>query len=284
MKKHALRRVADGWTVDGKKPETVMQGFKVLHGIFRIAIDERALLENPVQRVKPPSVKAPALIDWTPAQVQRFLAEAGGDPLHDAWLLLFATLTRIGELAALKWTDVNWDAGTITVQRTWSRDEDRHRVIVDRTKTERSTRVVPIPPSIIERLRTVRATRSFDDDGWIIATDQAPMTATRLRSAWNRAVAQTDLPRITPHGAWHSGASTMIVAGVPPTVVQRILGHTNPAFTMHRYVLHQPDDLQDAARILDGLYRGDMELSRVQDAPKVTSIDEKRRKNRQEIA
>ena len=73
---------------------------------------------------------------------------------------------------------------------------------------------------------------------------------------WEAALRASGLPRITPHGARHSGATNLIAAGVPVSAVQRLLGHADGGFTMKRYVHPGEVELSMAMDALEQLHEG----------------------------
>ena len=266
-----IRALVSQWERDELAPETIAIARHVLRSVFRMAMDERGILEDPTRNMKTPSRSNQPLTTWTPEQVSAFLESTAGDPLAYAWALLFATLTRVGELAALQWQD--FDGARITVGRTWGVDMKGRSVVLDRTKTI-AVRVIPLPPHVVTMLEQVHAERTAGDV-WIVSENGVPLMPYQIRSHWARAVKRAGLPSITPHGARHSGATNMIAAGVPVTTVQRILGHTSASMTMNRYVHAREDDMQGAMDTLDALYRGETSINRAKIVPKVVPMVKK---------
>jgi len=266
------RRLVDGWTDQGLSPASVQKGFVVLRGAIRLAIEERGLIESPLVEVKRPPVEDPPIDTWSPKQVEEFLRGTRAHRWGFAFELLFASLLRIGEVTALRWEDIDMTAGLIHVRRTWSRDKNRKQIIVDRAKTKESDRFVPLPAHVIARLARVRAERDWDDGGWVCANRDKPVTPGGLSKQWTTAVEKSGLPELTPHGARHTGATNLIAAGVTASDVQHILGHTDPTFTLKRYVHPKQDGLMSAITTLGALYQGELTLSRAQVAPKVVPM------------
>lgn len=260
---------------DALSVSSIRQGCVVLRGVLDAAVADRHISNSPFTRMKR-ETKAPArsaLVIWTPEQAAAFVSTRADDPYRAAWELMLACLLRIGEVAALRWEDIDPDAGVLRVRRTWTRGLDRRLIVGEATKTAESARVVPVPAHLLALLDQERHARTFDDAGWVCASaDLAPLTPARLRDAWNAAVKASGLPRITPHGARHSGASTLIASGVPVPVVQRILGHTDPGFTLRVYVHPHEDELDAAIATLSALYRGEVSLTSAQSAPKVVPL------------
>lgn len=267
-----VRRLLDRWEREGLSPATVTQARKTLRGALQLARDEGGIQSDPMAGVTQRRTRPQPLVTWSPEQVETFLRFTVGDPFGHAWALMFATCCRFGELCALRWDDIS--GGVVTIRRTWGGGVDYgERVkIVERTKTGQVRRV-PIPADVVAALDQARATSI---SAWIVPRkDGKPMSPNDARRVWRDAVARSGLPTITPHGARHSGATNMIAAGVPVTTVQRILGHSDPAMTMRRYVHPGDEDAAAAAELLGSLYRGEMSVDRARSAPKVVPITKK---------
>jgi integrase len=112
----------DGHSV-GLGARTVAYIHTIISAALRDAVEADLLPKNPCARAKPPTVKqvraaAPELHPWTAAQLAAFLAwSKDNSDLHAAWHVLAMTGMRRGELLALRWKDVDLDAGTVTVRR-----------------------------------------------------------------------------------------------------------------------------------------------------------------------
>jgi integrase len=77
------------------------------------------LVQNPASSASPPRVPAPDIHPPSPAQLAKLFAAAGGtDPdLADFILLAAATGARRSELVALRWSDIDLEAGRLTISR-----------------------------------------------------------------------------------------------------------------------------------------------------------------------
>ena len=270
-----VRELLAEWERQGLKGETQAKGLRVLSGTFDLLVDEGAVLVSPMARIDAPKRERPVIVTWLPAQVSAFLDGQEGEPFGYAWALLFGALLRIGELGTLRWDDID-HAGVLTVRRTWTRDKEERWIIGETPKTAGSARAIPLGPKLLRMLQRERMARAFDDHGWVCAEEgSTPIALGALRRRWEAALRASGLPRITPHGARHSGATNLIAAGVPVSAVQRLLGHASGAFTMSRYVHPGEVELGIAVNALDTLY----EHERVRSAFDLVRWDENARKD-----
>ncbi|WP_165704588.1 site-specific integrase [Mycobacteroides abscessus] len=185
---------------------------------------------------------------------------------EDEALVLFSLLgMRRSEIVGLRWSHIDLDTKTLTVERTVvttsTGTEDKKR-----TKTTGSTRELPLPERAVESLRRVRARYLRDRmasgtawrgeaDGHVFfkpdGTRFAPATADRR---WNRAVNAAGLPPLTLHEGRHTAATLLLLQGAPLAVVAAWLGHANGDVTMRIYAHAQKEAIEAAATTFDGLY------------------------------
>ena len=144
---------------------------RYIHTIISAALaaaveDEVPLLErNPAARAKPPTAKqarSPEMHPWDAGQLGAFLAWSGrNSPLHAPWHVLAMTGMRRGELLALRWRDIDLDAGTIAVRRSVGVVKTRgqpEQLVEGPTKTTRP-RVIDIEPATAAVLRAWKSDR-----------------------------------------------------------------------------------------------------------------------------
>ena len=141
------------------------------------------------------------------------------------WALAFFAGLRLGELRALRWSDVDEDKGVINVSRSW---DDREGEIV--TKSAAGERAIPIIASLRPHLAAQRERCPWWPDGLVLGNSaHEPFHYNglyrRSEAAWKAA----GLERVTPHQARHSFASLLIASGAEVKTVTDIMGHTPSA-------------------------------------------------------
>ena len=82
-----------------------------------MAVKAGALLSNPAQFVSPPRYRSPEMDFYSEHEITQLLLAVKGTSLEALIHLAITTGMRQSELLALKWSDVDWDRNTITVQR-----------------------------------------------------------------------------------------------------------------------------------------------------------------------
>ena len=145
---------------------------------------------------------------------------------------------RWGELAALEWRDVDSERGLITVRKP-KNNEMRH---------------IPMNKSVQEALADHRRRQARDIGGlvpFVFANQQTRRPYVDVRKRLEESLAQAGITRhITFHSLRHTAASNMIMAGIDPETVGKILGHKDPKMTK-RYTHLAPDYLKQSIEKLD---------------------------------
>lgn len=243
-------------------PSTARHTYTVLASALKQAVAWGHLARTPaigISLPRLPSRREQAAKTWSAAEVAHFLAATADSPWHPCWRVLIDAQLRAGELLALRWSDLDLDAAVITVARTLTVGPD-HKIVIGQTaKSPSSHRPVTINPETVAALRRHRAAqleRRLADARWHDADLVFPgghgkrLNPGVLNLALTTAIAAAGLPRLTPHGLRHTGATLMILAGVPLVVVSRRLGHATIAITADVYAHVSQDADRDAADAL----------------------------------
>ena len=106
---------------EGLSARTVRYLHTIIHGVLGQAVKDGLLLRNPADAATPPTAKeakAPEMHPWDAGQLAAFLGWAeGASQNYPLWHLLAMTGMRRGEALALRWRDVDLEAGTVSVRR-----------------------------------------------------------------------------------------------------------------------------------------------------------------------
>lgn len=144
---------------------------------------------------------------------------------------------RIGEICALKWSDIDLNETILhvnkTVQRiTSSNGSKKTKVIITSPKSESSVRDIPLPPHIIDMLGSFKR----DNDNYIISEDRDPVEPRTLQYRFERLLDDADLPQIRFHSLRHIFASNALMLGFDIKSLSEILGHSSANVTLKLYV------------------------------------------------
>ncbi len=259
----------------GLSPRTVRYVHTILHSALGAAVRDGLLSVNPADKADPPSAKAsasPEMRYWTAEQLRAFLDRraAGQDELHVAWTLLAMTGMRRGEALALRWSDVDLDAGRLAVRRAAVLVQTKgqgEEVVIDKPKSGKP-RTVDLDPTTVATLRAHKAAQGTlalslaREDAYVLADLQGRVRhPERFSRRWVAAVkaAQADLedlPAIRLHDTRHTHATILLGAGTPVKVVSERLGHASATMTLGVYAHVMPGMQREAADKLAALVYG----------------------------
>ena len=158
-----------------------------------------------------------------------------GDRYAAAWHLALSGLRR-GEIAALRWSDIDLNSGTIAITRNRLRFGDK--VVEGTVKSKASDRKLPLPDNLAATLKAAKTVQAAAAES--TCADIAVGTHARRGGPSARPL----------HDARHTCGTLMHLEGVPIAVIAAWLGHASSAFTMATCVHSQEPALADAARRL----------------------------------
>lgn len=227
-------------------PKTVNNHLGVLSALFEDAVKWRYCVHNPVRQVKPcRSDRDPESFHyWTAAESDAFL-----DVIRQRrprWYPLFLTALRtglrLGELAALRWEDVDFERGRINVRRSYSHG------VETRPKNGRG-RALPMSPQLREVLLAHRGAAASQERVFLSAEGKL-LDPDRVKHPLWYGTKIAGVRSIRFHDLRHSFASQLVIAGVSLYKVQELLGHQDSKMTM-RYAHLSPEAQADAVQVLD---------------------------------
>ena len=229
----------------GLAPGTVRQ----IHSVLSCALDQAmrwgTLPRNVCKATTPPKPDAEEIKPLDAEQARRLLRTAGGDRFEALYVLAVTAGLRIGELLALRWKDVDLEAGgaTLRVQRTKSTAKSGP---VFTTPKNGKGRSITLTRHAVEALKAHRATQNaerlkagslWQDYGLIFCTHGGkPLDSHNLaRTSFKPLLERAELPDIRFHDLRHTCATLLLSRGHHPKLVQVLLGHSTVALTLDRY-------------------------------------------------
>jgi integrase len=158
-------------------------------------------------------------------------------------MLFTTTGMRRGEVAGLRWTDVDLDTGRASPRR--PRVVVNYDVVVSEPKTAKGRRSLALDPATVAALREHRTRQveqrlavgpRWQDSGLVFTwPDGRAIHPQRFSNWFEQHTRAAGLPRIRLHDVRHSYATAALAAGVPAKVVSERLGHATIAITLDVY-------------------------------------------------
>jgi len=232
---YGLEKWLDGLTRVGSDPpeplaeQTRLHAYRAFFAALRTAHHWRLIEDNPLRAVEPPAPARHHKKDvLTGEEAQAYLQAFAGHPLEPIVALALGCGLRRSELAGLLWSDIDFDAGTVTIARClhdWSGE-----LTEDKPKSETSRRTIAVPAWALEILKPLRGL------GPLVTEDGAPMRPRHIYTQYRERVESAGLRYVQLKNLRHTHACLMLDAGVDLYAVSRRLGHSTTGVTELHYV------------------------------------------------
>lgn len=233
------------WLMDEKElsPNTVIKHHNLLTNTLNAAERQEYITKNPMRAVSPPKKRQREAKFYTSEQLGTLLDKAVGTRLElPVYICAYLGLRR-GELCGLRWSDVDLEHKTITIENT--RTQAGKKEIEKGTKTASSTRTLYLPDTLCDMLKAAKENQqacraeyknAYDDNDYVVVMeDGRPFRPNYLSELFGKFLADNDLPKIVLHELRHTFASLSNQAGIPAYNIGKALGHSTPATTQKIY-------------------------------------------------
>lgn len=242
----------------GKAHSTVIKTYTVLHSLFKMAYMGDMIDRNPMDKVERPrprkdEVKPTGPEAFTAAEVSQIMAAADQEPLKWRAMvhLLIDTGIRRGECCALRWENINFKTGAITIAGNLCYTKQKG-VYLDTPKNGRA-RVVYAGVDTLAMLRHLRVEQAGKAISPYVFTQEEssepmhPQSPTRYLSNFSR---RYGIPDLHPHKLRHTFASLAITNGADVASVSEALGHSDKAVTLRMYTHADEQSIARAGQIV----------------------------------
>ncbi len=226
--------------------------------VLDYGVERRDLSHNVAAGMKKVQRVRREMDTYTPEEIREVLKLADTDRNGHLWYLALSGLRR-GEIAGLRWSDIDFDRGELTIENNRVA-AGAGKVLEHAPKTLSSRRTLPLDAGLLGVLRRASARYARErlamghchvDSGYVAVSEvgeaYTPDTLTRL---WRKHVERAGVRVIRLHDARHSCGTAMHLRGVPLAVIAKWLGHADASITARIYAHSQPDALRDASATL----------------------------------
>lgn len=210
---------------------------------FREAINKGYILKNPMLDViRPRSTKKRKVVRALEIEEQQKLTDylmsipISDEPYKVAYLIEMYLGLRIGEVLALRNTDINLHKNLISVNKTLSTDKNHKVIMGNSTKTYAGIREVPIPSFIRnEIVSQMRLAENNRDKQLFLTPNGEYVRPNNANRKLKELLEKMNITDITSHSLRHTYGTRCIEAGMRAVALQRLMGHTDVAITLNTY-------------------------------------------------
>ena len=235
---------------DGLKASTIRQIHNMLAGSLDQAMRWGWRTDNPARLATLPPVRQVEVRPPAPAEVMA--AIEGASPEFAVFLRVSAAVgSRRGEVAALRWSAVDFKAGGLVISR--GLVQSRTGEILEKdTKTHQARRVAVDPATMaaLQSWREACARRAglcgtqLLADGYVFSSQpdgSQPWKPMHWTTSWRSLRRRIGInPAVRLHDLRHFTATRLLDAGVPVKTVSGRLGHSRPGTTLNVYAHFVP--------------------------------------------
>lgn len=225
---------------------------RMCHAKCRAALDqavqENLIRTNPAAGCKLPPRRGREMQVLSPGELRRFLLQAKADGSFELFLLDLCTGLRRGELMALQWSDLDLDAGTLTVSKQVYAVNGKMQLNVPKTRA--SVRKLVLPPAVVEVFREYQKTA---DSRWLFPSpvkEDAPLTPGEAARRLHGILERAGCKQVRFHDLRHTFATMALGSGMDVKTLSSMLGHVSAATTLDIYThITNPMRSEAAAKI-----------------------------------
>ena len=200
---------------------------------------------------------------------------------YEVVYILFHTGMRISEFCGLTLKDIDLENRTVNIDHQLQRTSDM-RYIIETTKTDAGTRVLPITEDVAQMFQVIiedrnapKVEKSIDGhSGFLFYDDNGmPLVAMHWQHRFNHMVGRyndiyrVQMPNITPHVCRHTYCSNMAKSGMNPKTLQYLMGHSDISVTMNVYTHIGFDDAEEELKRLEDFRKAQAEVEKKDEKP-----------------
>jgi integrase len=245
LTRNAIQDLVDELLAEGFAPSTIRNTVLPLRAIYRRLGARDEVLLNPTLGLTLPAIRERRERIARPQEARQLL-EALCPKDRPVWATALYGGLRRGELRALRWGDIDFEAGLIRVERGWDPKEGPIE-----PKSRAGKRRVPLAKPLRSHLAAHRLRSDGTSDDLVFRGRGGKPLAPdalieRAREAWEKA----GLEPILLHECRHTYAAFMIAAGVNAKALSTYMGHSTITMTLDRYGHLMPGNEDEAAAML----------------------------------
>lgn len=166
-------------------------------------------------------------------EIQKILENCRHDSIRNLAKFGFWTGMRIGEIFALKWSDIDFNRELISITKASSTHG-----LIKQPKTKSGIRDLEMTPQAKEALQAQFKITGNDSDGIIFKTpvqNRPWIKPSAFREYWKEALVKAGVEYRNPYQMRHTFISYMLSIGNSPMILYMMVGHSNPTIMYNKY-------------------------------------------------
>ena len=226
-------------------PASVKITYSVLNLALKQAKINKKIPYNPAADCKLPRAARREIKPLDSVEIDEFLKAIKGNKFEVLYTLDLFTGLRRSELLGLMWNDVDFKAGTITVERQIQREKKKGGTYFFTTLKNDRKRTISPAPWVMRILKShkarqaeqrLKAGAAWEDSGLVFTNEFGHhLYGETVYKNFKRIIATIGLPETRLHDLRHSYAVASIRAGDDIKTIQDNLGHATAVFTLDVY-------------------------------------------------
>lgn len=231
MLNHGNRRTGKGLSAS-----TVNLVITIMQNSLKTAFDVGKIDDNLARKIKRPKLKQKSVSCFTIIEqktIERAVLSDERKKMFGVLLCMYTGL-RVGELLALTWSDVDFQRGVLSVDKTCAVDKSPSGAsqLVDEPKTESSKRLIPIPKQLVPIMREMRRKR---DSKYVVSQDGKSVGIRSYQRSFELLLERLNIKHKGFHSLRHTFATRALECGMDVKTLSEVLGHKNATVTLNRY-------------------------------------------------
>ena len=256
--KPQTKRRKDGTAeeVPGLSPKSIKNVHGVLHKALQQAVENQYIHSNPANVCKLPRVEKRELHPLDEKQIPLFLDAIKGHRFEALYTVTLFTGMREGEALGLRWSCVDFDTGTITIDKQLQREKKVGGQYVFASLKNGKIRTITPAPWVMSYLKAHKVKQAeirlksgplWENSDLVFTNEEGHHLAiATVYNHFKAVAASIGAPELRFHDLRHSYAVASIRAGDDVKTVQGNLGHATAAFTLDVYG-HVTDQMKRAS-------------------------------------
>lgn len=221
---------------------TIRKIYEQLSIAFKSAMKNKYILSNPLEDViKPKSDKENkkilALTLDNQKRFTKYLLNTTTEKYKNVFLIQLYMGLRIGEVLALKTTDIDLGNKLLNIQRTLTKNKEGKTKLGKKTKSYAGKRCLPIPSFFSGIIKEQINIAKENNNEFLFMNGEKLVTPSSINSQFKRILRNLKIYEegLSTHSLRHSYGTRCIESHMPPVVLQRLMGHTDIKITLNTY-------------------------------------------------